>query len=489
MRTKNIILILLNYFSLSFQIIQSAFFCDDRIQNVYVYNKSTGTYKFLLKVEDPKDCFNPDYIDLDVDPGDIIKFECFNGAYGTLGGGCFLINNQCRCYDFEIKGHSIDFSQKPREFKAKFNNNITCNHKVNFVHGETYTSYDFYHTVPLDAFEINCKPKNISAPINIKNSLKFSEFIDYPYNLTNLNITIMKNLEYFTLNSQPIYGNNRFNILNDLEYFSKQSSKINIQFVNFGVVLNTAKVCEFNIRFCYNSCLECNDIDPNETSHQCSKCKDGFYKIENTNNCMTINQMKDNHSYYLDRKEKIFKLCYNSCSECNDIEPNETSHQCLDCKKDFYKIDNTNNCISINQTENSHYYFDGNETIFKQCINNCSSCNNATYCKTCTKGYHFIYNEEGKCINETEGEDLFYLDEKTNTYMKCEEGTVKVENNKCIKSSNITIIIILIIVILIIIIALFFFIKKCVSRKKLENEISTTLEKDASDNQLLNIYL
>ena len=74
--------------------------------------------------------------------------------------------------------------------------------------------------------------------------------------------------------------------------------------------------------------------------------------------------------------------------------------------------------------------------------------------------------------------------------------TEKVENNECIQqikknqdeeNSNLAIIIILIIVILIIIIALFFFFKRYVFKKKLDSEI--TLEKNISENQLINIFL
>lgn len=90
----------------------------------------------------------------------------------------------------------------------------------------------------------------------------------------------------------------------------------------------------------------------------------------------------------------------------------------------------------------------------------------------------------GKCISEPKKEDLLYLDDKTNTYKKCPEGTEKIENNICIirkedkieKSSNITIIIILTIIILIIIIS-FFFMKRYISRKKFESEMSISFLK------------
>ena len=199
--------------------------------------------------------------------------------------------------------------------------------------------------------------------------------------------------------------------------------------------------------------------------------------------------MENSSYYYFDNKTETFKSCFESCKKCYFKVPNNDSHQCSICKDDFYFIENTNNCMTIEEMENSAYYFDNNNKTFKQCLNECSTCVNETYCKNCAKDYHFIYNETGKCISEPKKEDLLYLDGKTNTYMKCPDGTEKVENNECIKSSNIVLIIILIIAILIIIIVLFFFIKRYVSRKNLENEISNTLEKNDSDNQLINIFL
>ena len=148
----------------------------------------------------------------------------------------------------------------------------------------------------------------------------------------------------------------------------------------------------------------------------------------------------------------------------------------------------------MNNSNYSHYYFDNNKNKFRQCLNECSTCENEIYCTNYAEGYHFIYNEIGKCITEPIKEDLIYLNVTNNTYLKCPEKTEKVENNTCIpknveqltEKNNRTIIIILIIVILIII-ALFFFIKRYVFKKKIESEI--TLEKNLSENQLINISL
>jgi len=459
MLKMDIILILLYCLSLSFQTIQSGLVCDDTMKDIYVYDAKLGNYRLLKHIYNPADCYGVDYVDLDVDPGDFIKFTCYNKNGPTLGGGCFLINNICRCYDFNVNGRGINKEKDPWHFEVEFGNSRICNYYAKYRQPEDEATLVYYYNVPLDVDGITCLKKTITAPINAKRSLNFSEFIYSSFKVTNLNIGIMTNYNYFTFNNLPISEYDQFKILSDeLKYFSNKTTKINIQFKNYGIVIEKDKICELNIRFCYNSCLECYDIEPNETSHQCSECKDDFYFVENTNNCM---------------------------------------------KKD--------------QMNNSNYYFDYNKKIFRQCLNECSTCDNETYCTNCTEDYHFIYNETGKCISKPNDGDLLYLDNTTNTYRKCPEEAIRVENNECIlgkedkedkedkkdkedkedkkdiedkedKSNNI-IIIILVIVILIIIIALFFFIKRKSSKKNFKTEISNTFENNSADNKLLNVFL
>jgi len=100
MLITNIILILLYCLNLSFQTIKSGLFCDDQIKEIYVYDEKLGDYRLLQSIEDPADGDNVDYVDLDVDPGALIKFKCQHNGLQNLGGGCFLINNKCYCYDF-----------------------------------------------------------------------------------------------------------------------------------------------------------------------------------------------------------------------------------------------------------------------------------------------------------------------------------------------------------------------------------------------------
>ena len=334
MLTMNIILILLNYLGLSFQKVPTFIFCDDHLEKIYEYDKNTSSYKTLPYIDKGNLCYDPDYLDLDVEPGAFIKFHCLNTGGPTLGGACFLINYQCRCYDFDINGKSINDEKDPYPYSVRFNTGLVCSHKAKYLQQEEEGIHVYYHNVPLDVNQITCKPKNITAPTNIEGSLNFSEFIVSSFNIKNLNIGVINNYKYFTFNSLPISEYDQFNIYSELKYFSNQTLQINITFRNYGVVLKNNKDCNFNIRFCYDSCLECYDIEPNKTSQQCSKCKDNYYFIENTNNCTTKDQMR-NTSYYFDNNKNIFRLCYDSCLNCHDIEPNETSQQCSKCKEGF----------------------------------------------------------------------------------------------------------------------------------------------------------
>jgi len=246
----NIILILLYCSKLSFQTIRSALFCGDRLLNISVYDERRGSYKYLQSLENPADGYHVDYVDLDVDPGALIKFSCRNDAAETLGGGCFLINNNCSCYDFNsTEGFGHDNYQY-RDFNVSFNNGITCSHKARFLLDKNVRIYEYYHNVPLDVNEIECNNKTISSPINSKRSLKFSDYIESPFKVTYLNISVEKNYQIFNLNNQQLSPNIKFNILKDLEYSSNQSLKLNIQFINYGVeIKNNIKICELNISF------------------------------------------------------------------------------------------------------------------------------------------------------------------------------------------------------------------------------------------------
>ena len=103
---------------------------------------------------------------------------------------------------------------------------------------------------------------------------------------------------------------------------------------------------------CYNSCKICNE-GGNETNHNCVKCKSGFYSLEDLNN---RNCYKDPIGYYLDINESIYKKCYYSCEEC-DIEGNNITHNCIKCKNNYATNFQANNYFNCFPNCTYYYYF------------------------------------------------------------------------------------------------------------------------------------
>ena len=428
MQVKYIILIFLNVLTFSFQIVPTRIFCDNFLREIYLIDENTHSQKTIAieKIERMWDD-HYSYDNLNVDPGALIKFKCYNVDGPTLGAGCFLINNKCRCYTFNIDGQKINYGN-PMTYKVQFKNNIKCEYTTYWLYTFDPGDYYYYHYVPSDVDGITCKKRTVTVPINV---------------LTNLKISVTENYRYFTLNNKQLSSDVRFNILSELKTFSDKSLKINIKFKNYGVVIENNKICEFNIRFCYNSCQKCNDIDPSESFHQCLICKDGFYFIENTTNCMTKEQMKDSH-YYFDDNKKIFRPCFNDCLTCLE-EGNLNDMKCKSCDIEKYFAE-PNNCIK----DITNYFYSKEEKKYKKCYKSCYGCyensnENNHLCKNCTDGYHFIYNDKGKCIKPEEKPSNTYLNIKTNTYEKCfdrcstcdEDGDILNNNCKeCLKDDN-----------------------------------------------------
>ena len=523
-----IILIFINFFSVTLQAVQAGLFCDNFLREIYLIDEESKTEKVIAKGWDGM--WSTPYIfkELNADPGALIRFKCYNYDGWTFGGGCFLINDKCYCYNFdsEIKGYTNKID--PYKGEINFNNNKKCSMNVKYL-TEFNIKKDYYykHYIPLDANLIECMDnKYISVPKNVEYKLTLSDYIKSSFKLTNLKITINENSKYFTLNKEKLTSNKKFKITSKLTFFHNEHAKIKIKFTNYGIFIESTKKCELGIRVCYDTCLECYDKDPDDNNHQCTKCKNDYFFIEDTNNCLTKKQM-ENTSYYFDENDKKFKKCHNDCLHCNG-EGDSNDMKCLDCKPPKYYAE-PNNCIDNitnyyyseenkkymrcyetcescykNSNENAHnckkcnddYHFIYNEdgkcissdekptntyldittNTYKKCNDSCYTCDSIDNCTECYKDesnkyiYHFIENEKGKCISESELDTLSRLDENDNTYKLCPKGTITVENNKCISRSAIYLI--LFIIAIIIIILLFICLIWRLIRKKSEFNIN-----------------
>ena len=110
--------------------------------------------------------------------------------------------------------------------------------------------------------------------------------------------------------------------------------------------------------------------------------------------------------------EYICEDCFTNCKICN-ISGNESYHNCMECKSDYYFELNKNgykNCYNICP---KYYYHDKN--------------NNKSYCTedyVCPTNYSKLIREKRECIFQCEEDSLYKYEYKNICYIECPEGTV-----------------------------------------------------------------
>ena len=144
--------------------------------------------------------------------GSLIKFKCYNVDGATFGAGCFSINNKCRCYMFNTNDVTINYNGGHNHFKVNFND-LQCEFDVYWLNNAVdKKDYYYYHYIPLDVDEIKCKNIVKTVPSNMKYLIRFSDFIDASFNVTNLKISINENYNYLNLNNNKLESNTKLNI-------------------------------------------------------------------------------------------------------------------------------------------------------------------------------------------------------------------------------------------------------------------------------------
>ena len=221
-------------------------------------------------------------------------------------------------------------------------------------------------------------------------------------------------------------------------------------------------------KLCYERCFLCNKHG-NESNNNCNECiKDEnntyLYHFVYNEEGKCINEAEKPSNTYLDLESNTYKACYERCSSC-DKNGSQSTNNCKDCLKDtnhnylyHFIYDVEGNCLSDNERP-TNTYLDKVTNTYRLCYLRCNTCENFPECKECLKDksnnyvYHFIYDEKGKCIDESEIKDgYYYLDSSDNTYKACPEGTIRVENNECIENNTETILLVFIIIVFIILI-------------------------------------
>ena len=141
-------------------------------------------------------------------------------------------------------------------------------------------------------------------------------------------------------------------------------------------------------------------------SGKCIKCKDNYRLILDQNICL---KEFNEEGYYYDEDNFVYKKCHQFCKTCDKgpkyyddlLEIEDTN--CIECIEGYYKMENTNNCVNINNPPMYHYF---NTTLnkFLKCSENCLTCNqsqvNSSYygCTSCDE-ISILYPESTNCLN------------------------------------------------------------------------------------------
>ena len=186
------------------------------------------------------------------------------------------------------------------------------------------------------------------------------------------------------------YGNTSPELFYKRKIFIGRTSFYNFTIPN-SISGNNDNSCKDNCKVCYNSI--------------CIKCQSEFKIIEDTNICQT--EIPNN--YYLNENNSICRKCHENCISClqgpilsSDVLEIEDTN-CGECKENYYRIENTNNCINKNNIPET-YYFDSNKDLVCKCFENCKTCNqgrvNSTYysCLSCDEN-SILYEKSGNCLN------------------------------------------------------------------------------------------
>ena len=224
------------------------------------------------------------------------------------------------------------------------------------------------------------------------------------------------------------------------------------------------KISKF-YRKCHNNCKTCSNgpIYYDNTliikDSNCDTCKDDYYKIIETNNCLH----KDDTviAYYLDIEKGLFLNCYKNCMTCRKYKDNTTYLNCLTCddKSIFYK--KSTNCLDcalrdkyvnyyqydcIDFIPDGYYLLNEGERTIEPCYITCKHCNetgdtNNHKCTKCADAYPYIFNNGQKCLDDCSRYNL-YLDSDNNIcYEDCKYNINEAKKynykNKCISKDDI----------------------------------------------------
>ena len=178
--------------------------------------------------------------------------------------------------------------------------------------------------------------------------------------------------------------------------------------------------CVDDDRECAIGCAKCfkNESDSKygilSADKMCKRCshKMGYYPLQKYSAeqfyvyCYPFNKSPLNYLY--DEKEKIHKLCYQTCGTCFKVG-NRLNHSCLSCDNSYMFIDEEPfNCLP--KCLHYYYYNKYNQT---KCTEN----------DECPLEYPYLISNKSKCVDNCYNDNEYILLFKSECFKTCPEGT------------------------------------------------------------------
>ena len=175
----------------------------------------------------------------------------------------------------------------------------------------------------------------------------------------------------------------------------------------------------------------------------CDICKTKYYTIiDKPGQCVTKEDAPKN--VYFDESKQVFINCYETCGTCSS-NGNSSQNNCNSCLQDetfkYYFLDGKiGQCVNLTIIGDNYYLKKG---VYYKCYETCGICskggnsinNNCDECLKDNNGnylYHFIYNHTGQCISEKEKPNNLFLNDTSNTYILCPNGSI-ISDGACIQ--------------------------------------------------------
>jgi hypothetical protein len=191
---------------------------------------------------------------------------------------------------------------------------------------------------------------------------------------------------------------------------------------------------------CYQACKTCSKSGTADAPN-CDKCADG-YSPTSEDKTMCHKNSDPLSGYFYDTKTSAFEKCFETCTECTD-QGDEHNHQCKSCKDGFVsKEDDPTSCFKADK-DMIGYYLDKKDNMFKQCYNDCAECTgpgniktpNCTKCKDdskpCNGCADYTYRKNA-CLKKCPLKTI--VDEVKRECIDCKDGQVVLDNaclDKC----------------------------------------------------------